>query len=109
MLALRDNPKSRLARMALELACALMGRVFVEITTRLAQVEAEAAAIRAERDELIRSRDELSKRLKRADPPREELFDPGVEHRLADLKAESNQVRHRLANIQIYCGSAKYL
>jgi hypothetical protein len=67
MLALRDNPKSRLARMALELACALMGWVFVEITTRLAQVEAEAAAIRAERDELIRSRDELSKRLKRAE------------------------------------------
>jgi hypothetical protein len=106
MLALRDNPRSRLAQSALDdvgssfdVACAFMGPAFSEIGSRIAQVETEAAAIRAQRDELIRERDERAA-IDHASAHRYATKNALVEDQLTDLKTESDRVRRRLRTIQ---------
>lgn len=108
MLALRDNPQSRLARGALDdvgssfdAACAFMGPAFVEISARVAQVETEAAALRAERDELIRARNDLAMTVNCAQAQENGSREPNVADRLINLKAESERVRRRLGAIQV--------
>lgn len=108
MLALRDNPQSRLARGALDdvgasfdAACAFMGPAFAEISARVAQVETEAAALRAERDELIRARYDLAMIVNCAQAQESGSREPKVADRLIHLKAESERVRRRLGAIQV--------
>jgi hypothetical protein len=107
MLVLRDNPYSRLALGVLddvgstfEVACAFMGPAFAEIEAKVAGVDAEVAALRRERDELIRARNDRAERV-RNQAQRNGALEPEFEDRLLNLRADSYYVRRRLEHLQV--------
>jgi len=107
MLVLRDNPYSRLALgvlddvgSAFDVACAFMGPAFAEIEARVAGVDAEAAALRRERDELIRARNDRAELIPNQ-AERNGVLEPEYEDRLLNLRAETYYVRRRLDHLQV--------
>ncbi|MEJ0095230.1 MAG: hypothetical protein WDN46_18045 [Methylocella sp.] len=113
MLALRDQPRSRLALGVLdevsatfELACAFMGPAFAEIEAKVAHVGGEAASLRSQRDELSRKCDGLAALLNQRKPSRNGLDKPVLEERLINLAANRERAQRRLQSIQVTLAAA---